>query len=206
MKTPALIKHLSVLAFALVFAVGCATAPEPEEECLGISDEAQAAIDEARAVNSEARAMGADWRGARTLINQAEEAGAGCNNEEALQLAQEARQMAEDAIARHRAAMEEEVVEEEPAYRDYTVRRGDSLWAISGSRAGYNDPYQWPLIYRANTDQIEDADLIHPNQVLRIEVDPSSAAVEAAVRHARTRGEWQLGRVEASDRRYLSGN
>ncbi len=85
----------------------------------------------------------------------------------------------------------------------YEVVRGDSLWAISGKSDIYADPYQWPLIYKANSGKIEDADLIYPGQQFDIDRNPSSAAVDAAVEHARTRGAWSLGVVEESDKRYL---
>ena len=86
----------------------------------------------------------------------------------------------------------------------YTVVRGDNLWDISGKSEVYGNPYQWPLIYKQNSNQIEDADLIHPGQVLDIDNNPSSADVDAAVRHARTRGSWSVGVVEDSDRNYLA--
>ena len=50
----------------------------------------------------------------------------------------------------------------------YTVVRGDCLWIISGYPQIYNEPTKWPRIYRANRDQIEDPDLIYPNQVFKI--------------------------------------
>jgi len=87
---------------------------------------------------------------------------------------------------------------------EYTVVRGDNLWDISGKSEIYGNPYQWPLIYKQNSNQIDDADLIYPGQVLDIDNDPSSADVDAAVRHARTRGSWSLGVVEDSDRDYLA--
>jgi len=86
----------------------------------------------------------------------------------------------------------------------YTVMRGDNLWDISGKSDVYGNPYQWPLIYKQNSNQIDDADLIYPGQVLDIDNNPSSADVDAAVRHARTRGSWSLGVVEDSDRAYLA--
>jgi hypothetical protein len=77
MKISAYTKRLSVAALVLGVAVGCATAPEQEAEtCEGISPDVQAAIDEAKSVNADARAMGAEWRGARKIINDAEAAGA----------------------------------------------------------------------------------------------------------------------------------
>ncbi|VAW79383.1 Peptidoglycan-binding LysM [hydrothermal vent metagenome] len=86
------------------------------------------------------------------------------------------------------------------------VARGDSLWAISGSAEVYNNPYQWPLIYKANRDQIKDADLIYPGQMLTVDRNPSASEVAAAVDHARNRGAWSIGVVEESDREYLGGS
>lgn len=200
MNISALTKHTFAAALVLGFVVACAAAPEPEDECEGISAEAQAAVDDARAVVQEARDMGAEWRGARRMVNQAESAGNDCRNEEAMQIAQEAEEMARQAMDDHRAAMEED---QEPEMGNYEVRSGDTLWDISGMSRIYGDSYQWPLIYRANTDQIDDPDLIHPGQDLAIELDPSSADVDAAIEHARTRGEWSLGEPTSSDRRYL---
>lgn len=85
----------------------------------------------------------------------------------------------------------------------YTVMRGDSLWRIAARSDVYSDPYQWPLIYRANADQISDADLIYPDQRLNIISHPMRGDVDAAVMHARNRGAWSLGMTEESDRRYL---
>lgn len=86
----------------------------------------------------------------------------------------------------------------------YNVVGGDSLWRISGKTQVYADPYRWPMIYKANTDRIKDADLIYPGQDLRIRRGQSAAEVNAAVQHARTRGAWSIGRVEDSDRAYLN--
>jgi nucleoid-associated protein YgaU len=86
----------------------------------------------------------------------------------------------------------------------YTVQRGDNLWNIAGRADIYGNAYYWPLIYRANTDKIGDADLIYPRQVLSVDRDPSSADINAAVTHAKTRGAWSLGVVEESDKAYLA--
>ena len=85
----------------------------------------------------------------------------------------------------------------------YEVVKGDNLWNISGKPSIYGNPYQWPLIYKANSDQIKDADLIYPGQNLTIDNNPSAADVSAAVQHAKTRGSWSLGVTEASDKAYL---
>lgn len=86
----------------------------------------------------------------------------------------------------------------------YMVVRGDNLWDISGKYKIYGDPYQWPLIFKANASQIKDADLLYPGQGLRITRGNSSGAIDAAIRHARTRGAWAVGVVEESDRAFLN--
>ena len=92
------------------------------------------------------------------------------------------------------------------ASMQYEVERGDSLWSISGKAETYNNPYQWPLIYKANRDQIKDADLIHPGQSLAVDRNPSAADTQMAIDHARNRGAWSIGVVEDSDRNYLGGS
>lgn len=86
----------------------------------------------------------------------------------------------------------------------YNVVRGDNLWNISGKPVIYGNPYEWPLIFKANRDKIRDADLIEPGQVLAINRNASGADVNAAVAHAKARGAWQLGVTEQSDLAYLS--
>ncbi len=86
----------------------------------------------------------------------------------------------------------------------YNVVRGDHLWGISGKATVYGNPYQWPLIFKANRDKIKDADLIHPGQVFAINRNASVGDVDAAVKHAKTRGAWSLGKAEDSDGKYLA--
>lgn len=50
--------------------------------------------------------------------------------------------------------------------RRYTVVEGDSLSKIA--QREYGDAQDWRRIYDANRDQINDPDLIHPGQSLRI--------------------------------------
>lgn len=92
----------------------------------------------------------------------------------------------------------------ESAGETYSVVSGDSLWGIAAQSRIYGNPYQWPLIYKANADSISDADLIEPGQVLNIARGSSSDEIDAAVNHAKTRGEWSLGVTEDSDTAYLS--
>lgn len=86
----------------------------------------------------------------------------------------------------------------------YEVVRGDNLWNISGKNEIYSDPYQWPLIYKANRDKIKDADLIYSGQSLEIDRSASQSDVDSAINHAKSRGAWTLGETEASDKAYLS--
>jgi nucleoid-associated protein YgaU len=95
------------------------------------------------------------------------------------------------------------LAELEAAVSTYKVISGDSLWRISGKDQIYGNPYQWPLIYKANRDQIKDADLIYPGQELSIQMNPSQADIDAAVNHAKTRGAWEVGVTEESDKAYL---
>jgi len=88
----------------------------------------------------------------------------------------------------------------------YEVVSGDNLWSISGKAETYNNPYKWPLIYKANRDKIKDADLIYPGQNFAVDRNPSAADAEMAIDHARNRGAWSIGVVEESDRNYLGGS
>jgi nucleoid-associated protein YgaU len=85
----------------------------------------------------------------------------------------------------------------------YVVQKGDHLWGISAKSAVYGDPYQWPLLYKRNRDEIYDPDLIYPGQVLHIQRDLSQTQINIAVNHAKTRGAWVLGEIEATDIQYL---
>ena len=111
---------------------------------------------------------------------------------------------AEPAAPVEETAVAEPVVEPTPeALTSWTVVEGDNLWGIACKEEVYNVPEQWPLIYKANLDQIEDADLIYPGQVLAIPRDSSQSEIDVAVNHAKTRGAWAVGPVEASDGEYL---
>ncbi|HKJ89156.1 MAG TPA: LysM peptidoglycan-binding domain-containing protein [Gammaproteobacteria bacterium] len=88
----------------------------------------------------------------------------------------------------------------------YQVGRGDTLWDIAAADAIYGDPFAWPLIYKFNSGKINDPDLIFPNQDFKIVWNVDSSSYSAAVRHAKTRGAWRLGKPEASDLEYLEQN
>jgi LysM repeat protein len=55
-----------------------------------------------------------------------------------------------------------------PVTQKYTVKTGDTLWAISNQAGIYSDSYQWPEIFKTDRDQIQDPDQITPGQVLTI--------------------------------------
>jgi len=201
------IKFAALIALVLSIAVGCASTPqEPAEDPVAT---AQAAIADAKAANEEAKAAGAAWRDTDALIKAAEEALAAGDTGKAIQLANQARDQAINALKQKReedARLSSQMDQPapEPEMGSYTVVRGDSLWGISGMSEIYGNPYQWPLIYKANRDKIKDADLIYPGQELAIERNASAADVDAAINHARTRGAWSLGVVEDSDMAYLA--
>jgi LysM repeat protein len=119
---------------------------------------------------------------------------AGCQSEPA----QEETPAAEPTPAEAPAA------EQPMAGETYTVVRGDNLWVIASMPKIYGNPYEWPLIYKANSDSISDADLINPGQVLNIARGQSQSEIDAAVNHAKTRGAWSLGVTEESDKAYLA--
>ena len=178
-----------------------------EDACEGATPEVRNAIYAAKLKNARARNLGAEWEENAKLIEEAEAAAADCDNDLAKDLANKAEESAAAAIAA--MAMEEEaemvaVVEEESPYLGgYLVVSGDNLWNIAGQDTIYSNPFMWPLIYKANSGQIKDADLIHPGQYFYI---PKARGADraAAMEHAKNRGAWTLGETEASDMDYLS--
>ncbi len=67
----------------------------------------------------------------------------------------------------------------------YVVSEGEALWGIAARREIYLDPLLWPLIYKANRDQIKDPRQIYPGQVLNIPRNATSAELEEARDKAR---------------------
>jgi nucleoid-associated protein YgaU len=200
---------------------GCATTEES-----GIT--AEQAIANAKAANADAKAVGYEWRDTGKIIKSAEKALADGNEDEAIKLANIAEKQARDAIAQQKAENDKYMnslsAEDKAALASaessmskrsgsgamagkvdsYSVVRGDNLWDISGKDSVYANSYQWPLIYKTNRNKIKDADLIYPGQVFDIDQNASASDIDAAVRHAKTRGAWSVGDVEQSDLDYLS--
>lgn len=208
MKIKTTLKLTSLIALVLGFAIGCSSTSQ-ETGCTvqGAND----AIAAAKSANDKAKAVRNEWRDTGKIIKEAEKALADGNCDEAMKLANKARQQAENAVAqeeyeKQRIAGMFSNATPAPATGagQYSVVKGDNLWNISAKPDIYNNPFEWPLIYKANSSKIKDADLIYPGQVFAINTNPSAADVDAAVRHAKTRGAWSLGKVEASDKAYLA--
>lgn len=209
-----IINKLRTIGLIAVFAgiiVGCASTTQQEPATSGVS--AADAIAAAKAANAKAKAADYEWRDTGKLIKKAEKALKNGDDATAIKLANKAERQAENAVKQKFSELErlknEGIIngsEKSAATTgagQYDVNKGDSLWKISASTSVYGNPYQWPLIYKANQDKIKDADLIYPGQKFKIDQNASAADVDAAVHHAKTRGSWSLGRVEASDKAYL---
>ena len=223
MKVSEFLKVATVTAMTAGFAVGCASGgsetsepAEPvvtEEADCETPPEVRNAIYAAKLKNARVRNLGYEWRDTAKIIATAEEAAEKCQHVRAKILADKAADQADAAIAQHKAEMDkQETMEAEPEATSsagsqflggYLVVSGDNLWDIAGQDGVYGNPYQWPLIYKANSGQINDADLIFPGQYFYI---PKAGGAEraAAIDHAKNRGAWSIGETEASDLDYLS--
>jgi hypothetical protein len=71
-----------------------------------------------------------------------------------------------------------------PEKMKYNVKKGDSLWVISSKNSVYGNPFEWPLVFKANRDQIQDPDIIEVNQEFDIYRDYSNADEDKAVKNA----------------------
>lgn len=73
-----------------------------------------------------------------------------------------------------------------PPLMNYTVAAGETLWTIAARKDVYVDALLWPLLYKANRDQIKDPRQIYPGQVLNIPRDITPEDKEEARKTART--------------------
>ncbi len=70
----------------------------------------------------------------------------------------------------------------------YRVGTGENLFSIAARRRVYNEGLLWPLIYRANRDQIKDPRTIFPGQTLTIPRNISTAEMNTARETAKNSG------------------
>ena len=100
-----------------------------------------------------------------------------------------------DSILREINALLERIPPLEPPIQMYVVIKGDYLWKIAGKQEIYGDPYQWIRIYTFNRDQINDPDLIFPDQKFKIH------KVVGDNEHLVGNGEW-LSKIAGYSRIY----
>ena len=89
-----------------------------------------------------------------------------------------------EAQAQARRAAERARLQVKPLASYHTVKRGETLPQISALAEVYNDNLLWPLLYRANRDQIRDPRHLWPGQVLRIPRGVSRDDLAEARRYA----------------------
>ena len=167
--------------------------------------QAKAAINEAAKLIEQTRTGDCSLSRANRMVKRARDALSSGQAGRALDIADDAQSTVErERDACIQAARAEDKPEAVSANLfNYTVRRGDNLWDIAGKSSIYGDPFMWPLIYKQNSGLIEDPDLIFPDQIFSVQPNPLERDVNDATNHARTRGEWSLDSLEASDTRYL---
>lgn len=89
------------------------------------------------------------------------------------------------AVQKASAPAKSKKLKRPPLPKKYIVRGGETLWTIAARRPIYRDALLWPLIYRANRDQIKDPRQIYPKQVLTIPRSVSREEMAAAREQAR---------------------
>ena len=198
-------KFTALIAVFLTVVVGCSTT-----DTSGVTEQdAIDAIAAAKKANKAAKDASVEWRDTAKLIKKAEKDLADGKYADAVKKANKARRQAENALKQKQAEQNRLGLDDAPVSNgdggdSYEVTKGDNLWDISAKSNVYSNPYHWPLIYKANSSKIKDADLIYPGQVFSIDRDASSAEASAAVNHAKSRGDWSLGAVEDTDKAFLA--
>ena len=160
--------------------------------CLEASREALRAAETAGATDAELASAKTALASAEQQVEQAKTFLSQGNTEQArlhLDIALEDCLSAKDLSQQARIVAEGRSAKPE----QYTVQRGDTLWGISAQEAIYNNSLMWPLIYRANRDQIRDPDLIFPKQNFAIPRTYSQEEADTAIQRARKRRSWRLG-------------
>lgn len=217
MNTFSRLTTMGIVVLSMGLVAGCAQQqqkPEAEPTAAMQSNPQAKAAEQAIADAKDAIAKAKDnhwiWRDTEKFLKKAEKDYQDGKYDDAIKLANKAKDQANLAVDQYqrehqmdRGLRTQKSSSSSGAADSYRVVRGDSLWKISAKPEIYSDPYQWPLIYKTNADKIKDADLIFPGQQFAIDTSPSSADVDAAIHHAKTRGAWTVGQMEDSDRAYL---
>jgi nucleoid-associated protein YgaU len=77
----------------------------------------------------------------------------------------------------------------------YDVQEGDTLWLISIRPEVYGDPLLWPVLYRANRDQIKDPRRVYEGQTLEVPRNMTEAELEEAREQARQSEIFPIGQL-----------
>jgi len=122
--------------------------------------------------------------------------------EEAQRNEQERLRVLAEAKARHEEELRRDAAEKErlanlhagheqspkershPLPSQHTVRQGETLPLIASLPEIYNETALWPLLYRANRDQIRDPMHVSPGQVLRVPRNLSREEIVEARRYS----------------------
>ncbi len=111
----------------------------------------------------------------------------------AVQARREAERMASREMGEPEEPMEPEPMM--PSRMYHTVKKGECLWWIAEYKRVYGDPFQWPLIYDANRDEIDrtahryghhknEEDWIFPDQEFEVPKDVSMDKIKDARKRA----------------------
>jgi nucleoid-associated protein YgaU len=84
------------------------------------------------------------------------------------------------------------------APEEYTVKRGDTLWAISGLYL--LKPWHWPELWGMNMEQVRNPHLIYPGQQLVLEKKDGRALLRMRQAAARNEGEAPTDTIRVSPR------
>ncbi|SRR5665213_1867155 len=97
----------------------------------------------------------------------------GCGTKQVAQTGVPDQPMANEAPATQKASFKQA--------KHYVVKPNDCLWKIAGKPNIYGDSFQWPLLFKANRDLIQDPDLIYAKQNLKV----AESLSQAQINHAR---------------------
>lgn len=99
-----------------------------------------------------------------------------------------ARKAEAERIEARRRAEKLKYEKEQPLPTRHTVKRGETLPQIAAQPEIYGDPSLWPLIYRANRDQISAPGVLWPGQQLKIPRNLDRNDINEARRFSQERG------------------